>query len=246
MENTMLIGLSRQIALQHQMDVVANNLANTQTAGYKRETLVFQDYVMPVADMPEAEGPDSEITYVIDADTIRDYSEGDFNTTGGSLDVAINGKGWFVIQTPAGERYSRNGQFTLDAGGNMVTSEGHPVQGTGGTITFNPDETDIKIAADGTISTSQGEKGKIRVVAFSDEIVLKKEGTNLYTSEEAPSEASGVRVVQGMYERSNVQPVIEMTKMIEVMRSYIATAKMLDSAAKISSQAIETLGQAPA
>lgn len=245
MENALLIGLSRQAALQNQIDVVANNLANLNTAGYKRESLLFQQYVNAEAEVDQQIGAGRDINYVIDAGTVRDFAEGALESTGNPLDVAIFGKGWFVVDTPEGQRYTRNGQFTLDANGQLVTSQGFPVQGNGGGLTFGPDETDIQISSDGTVSTSLGQKGALQVVNFTDENALRKEGATLYSADAAPTPATGTRVTQGVYERSNVEAVTEMTRMISVMRSYTSTARLLENIGELNSTAIRELGRVP-
>lgn len=245
MDNAQLIGLSKQMALQHQMDVVANNMANIETAGFKGEHLVFEEYIMPQAEVSGMTGQDQQLTYVYDARLFREFSEGSFAPTGNPLDVAINGKGWFVIETENGERYTRNGHFKLNASGELVTSSGQRVLGESGPITFTAEDIKISISKDGTISSSEGEKGKLRIVAFANEAQLKKTGGNLFSSEAAPIAAEKYSLAQGVIERSNVKPVVEMTRMIEVMRSYTSTARLLQNLSELQRRAIERLGEAP-
>lgn len=245
MENSLLIGLSRQVALERNMDVIANNMANMNTAGYKRDQLMFEEYIMPVANMTEGVGRDRVLSYVNTPGMYRDYSPGDMEPTGNELDVAISGKGWLVAQTPDGERYTRNGQLKLDSQGQLVTMEGYPIQGTGGAITFDASETSITIAQDGTISSSAGEKGQLRVVAFDNESDLKKTGENIYQAENgaAPVPATEGRLMQGMVEKSNVNSLMEMTRMIETIRAYTAVSKNLEQAQQLREEAISQLGQ---
>jgi flagellar basal-body rod protein FlgF len=242
MENALLIGLSRQMALAHQMDVVANNMANTATAGYKAEALKFEEYLMPVAGMEGAQSPSGDLSYVIDAKVLRDYQAGELRMTGNPFDAALNGEGWFAVDTPNGERYTRDGHFTLDAQGTLVNASGHPVLGEAGRITIAPDETDFTIASDATVSTSGGEKGRLRVVTFENQDAFSKEGFNLYVSAAEPVPADRFRIAQGYLEDSNVQAVTETAHMIEVMRAYIATAKQLERLADLKLQAINKLG----
>jgi len=245
MENAQLIGLSKQIALQHQMDVVANNMANIETAGFKGEHLVFEEYLMPEAQVSGMTGQDQQLAYVYDARLFREFSEGSFTPTGNPLDVAINGKGWFAVETQGGERYTRNGHFKLNANGDLVTGSGQRVLGDGGPINFSAEDVKITISKDGTISSSEGEKGKLRVVAFADETQLKKTGDNLFSSEAAPTVTDKVSLAQGVIERSNVKPVIEMTRMIEVMRSYTSTARLMQNLSELQRRTIERLGEVP-
>ena len=154
MENASLIGLSRQTALRRQLDVIANNLANVNTPGFKAERMMFEEYLMPVANMEMARQRDGNMSYVQDLATIRDYAAGTLVQTENPLDVAIQGDGWFVVDTENGERYTRNGGFMLNAGGELVTSEGHPVMGEAGPIVFGTEDVDIAIAA-ATVPTPQ-------------------------------------------------------------------------------------------
>ncbi len=243
MDNAILIGLSRQTALRRQLDVIANNLANLGTSGFRSEDVVFAEHLMPTAEISAARRGDRALSYVVDRDTVIDFRPGPIQQTGNDLDVTIDGDGWFVVDTPQGERYTRNGGFHLDGQGNLVTSEGHPVQSDAGPVTFDPEETDVSIAGDGTISTNIGEKGRLRVVAFEDNIVLSAEGSSLYSSTVAPADAENIRLVQGTLEGSNVQPIVEMSRMIEVTRSYTSLARMMERSDELRRDAIGTLGR---
>lgn len=160
-------------------------------------------------------------------------------------DVAISGKGYFAVQTPAGLRYTRDGHFSLDANGQIVTTDGHPVQGDGGAITITPDDGDIVIAPDGTVSGKTGQLAKMKVVDFADSATgMTKEGGNLYSTS-TPIVPTATTLKQKMLEGSNVQPVIEISHMIEVMRAYEATATLAKSHEDLKRQAIEKLGQMP-
>lgn len=241
MENALLIGLSRQMALGHQMDVVANNIANLETPGYKGETLKFEEYIMPLAQSQDINQPTADVSYVIDASVVRSFVAGPMKPTGNPLDIAINGNGWFAIETPDGERYTRDGHFTLNETGTLVTDNGDPVIGENGTFVFTPEETGIAIASDGTISTSAGTKGKLKIVSFENEELMLKEGSNLFSSEAAGQTVTNPRVAQGFVEGSNVVAVTEVARMIEVTRSYISTAQALERLANLKSQAINDL-----
>ena len=244
MENALLIGLSRQAALKRQMDVIANNIANVSTAGYKRGTLKFDEYLMPLARTNDATGADARLSFTVDGSIYRNFAEGSFSQTGNDLDVAISGDGWLVVQTPDGERYTRNGQMKLNADGELVTMAGLPILGDGGTITFSPNATGIEIADDGTISTNEGGLGRLRLVEFEDNSLLKKEGALLFSSTQPPSAADDARIVQGMIEKSNVQPVTELATMIETLRAYTSVSRSLDQMQKLRQDAIERLSGA--
>lgn len=242
MENAILIGLSRQMVLAHQIDIVANNMANVGTAGYKSEALKFEEFLMPVAGMEGAEASSGKLSYVIDTQSFRNDQAGELRMTGNPFDMALNGEGWFVVDTPNGERFTRDGHFTLDAQGTLVDASGHPVLGEAGRITVSPDETDFTVAADGTVSASSGEKGRLRVATFENRDALSKEGFNLYVSNAAPLPADRFRIAQGYLEGSNVQAVKETATMIEVMRAYISNTRHLEQLADLKLEAINKLG----
>ena len=242
MENTLLVTLSRQITLQRKMDVIANNMANMNTAGFKSDELKFEEYLIPVASDQGFQGQDKDVKFVIDPHMVRNLSQGAQRQTGRELDVALGGDGWLVVKAPQGERYTRNGQLHLNGEGTLVTTEGYPVQGQGGDITFEPGESGIVIGKDGTISTSKGSKDQLRLVEFQNPQAMKKEGNSLYLSDEAPGENRNTTITQGAYETSNVQSMQQMTEMVETVRAYTAVSKMLQATDETKGKAIQQLG----
>ncbi len=241
MENAQLIGLSRQMALRRQMDVVANNVANINTNGFKKESVLFEEYVMPVARDRTATYPDQPLSYTQDWATMHDLSPGAIKQTGNTLDVALQGDGLLTVQTPAGERYTRDGALKLNNEGVLVTNSGDPVLSQGGTIQFGPEETDIVIARDGSISSSAGQKGRLRIVSFEQPQELTREAGNLFAGGSPLIDDSTV-VVQGALEGSNVSGVAEMTEMIRVNRSYQSLARMMQQQDELRSTAVQRLG----
>jgi len=241
MENAQLINLSRQIALRRQMDVVANNMANINTTGFKAEEILFEEWVNPVARDQDFIGSDQQLSFTEDWATMTDMQPGAFAQTGSPLDVALEGDGFFVVDTPAGERWTRSGAFQINADGMLVDLSGNPVQGEGGQITFDPSETEITIAADGTVMTQAGSKGKLRIVEFDDPRVLAREGENLYSGGEPLANAE-TRAVQGFIERSNVSGVTEMAEMIRVNRAYQTLASIMQRQDDLRTSAIRRLG----
>jgi len=245
MDNALLISLSHQIASYRSMDVIANNLANVSTPAFQREEPTFQEYVTRV---PPAEGQSGmqSLSFVQDAGVVRDISEGRMEHTGAQFDFAIHGKGFFTVQTPNGERYTRAGHFTLNDSGQLVTSNGDAVQGDGGPITITPDDGEVHIAQDGTVSGKNGQIGRIRVVDFQNPRALLKEGATLYNANgQSPVSADSFQLQTGMIETSNVEPVIEISHMIEVMRAYQATATLTQTQEDLMRQAIDKLGSMP-
>lgn len=222
MENTTYIGLSRQLGLRRAMDVVAHNIANANTPAFKAERIVFREYLA---------NPDSgnELSFVQDMGTARDLTNGPLVATGNDFDVAITDEGYFVIDTPLGERYTRHGRFQLDAEGQLVTGVGYPVQGSNGPITVPSDDGPISIASDGTISNDSGVIGQIRLVQFEDEQQLRKAANGLFSTspEMPPEEVANPAMAQGMIEESNVQPVLELTRMMQINRTHESVTRML-------------------
>ncbi|MEQ9520097.1 MAG: flagellar hook-basal body complex protein, partial [Parvibaculum sp.] len=201
MENALLIGMTRQMALRREMSIIANNLANINTNGYKSEHPLFEEYLMPTA---TEESGDRDISFVQDVGMHRNLGPGRVDITENPLDVAIIGEGYFKTQTPEGVRYTRNGAFELNAQGQLVTTDGHPVlTAGGGAITFGAEETGIVISSDGTVSTSAGERGQIGLVKFENERLMQNAGGTLYRTDQAELPVKDMKVMQGAVESSN-------------------------------------------
>lgn len=239
MENSSYIALSRQMSLRNEMDIVANNIANANTPAYKGEKMVFREYL----DKPVR---GETLSFVQDIGLARDLTEGPLQATGNPLDVAISDKGYFVIDSPMGERYTRHGRFQLDANGQLVNSAGYPVRGLAGPVLIPQDQGAITIAQDGTISTEQGIVGNLQVVDFENEQLLRKGENGLYSSDEPPVNIAQPRIEQGMLENSNVQPILELTRMIQVHRDYQSIQNFVKAEDDRLKTAIERLGRASA
>ena len=240
MDNVSLLSLSYQLAAYRSMDVIANNIANINTPGFKRESVKFEQVLQQMKPGEDQKGTQT-ISFVRDAGVLRDISGGRLEQTGAPFDMAINGPGYFVVQTPQGERYTRNGHFTLNGDGTIVTESGDQLQGEGGAITISTDDGDINFGPDGTISGKQGQIGKLRLVDFAYPRALQKEGDSLYAASQPANPAANAVLSQGMLESSNVQPVVEISRMIEVMRSYEATSSLEKSDSDMKRQAIQKL-----
>jgi flagellar basal-body rod protein FlgF len=254
MQNALLVGLSRQVALSREMDVIANNLANMNTTGFKADGAVFEEYISPTASADNFPAADRRISFVQDRATWMDLSQGPLERTGNPLDVAINGKGYLVVQTPRGERYTRNGAMQINSNGELVTAEGFQVMGESGPITFQPKDRNIAISQDGTISVQAGnniqtesQRGQLRLVSFDQPGRLQKDGTGVFQAPAGitPQADKLSRVMQGTVEKSNVRSIIEMTRMIEVTRSYTHVANILTQQAELRRTAIDKLAEVP-
>lgn len=242
MDNALYVGLSRQMTLRHELDIVANNIANADTTGFKVESLMVQ--TEPKAPAVTLDGP-KPVKFVLDTGVARDFGQGQLRQTGAPLDLAIDGKGFFKVSTPDGERYTRDGRFRLDDNGKVVTQAGLPILGDGGELTLDPTKGAVTIASDGTMSQGTERVGKVGVVGFDTLSVLEKTGDNLYrnTSNQQPQPATTAQVRQGMLEGSNVNSISEITRMLEVTRAYESMAKMMDSTADLSRRAVERMGR---
>lgn len=230
------VALSYQLALTNQLDITANNIANVTTPGFQSKHPLFVEFLVSVDDTGE------EIAYVVDKGTIRNLNPGPINYTGNPLDISIEGRGYFVVETDEGIFYTRNGAFQLDASGQFVTSAGATVlDDSNSPIVIAPGETQINITRDGTISTENGVIGRFRLVEFADEQAMKNLGDSLLTSDEDPLVASESAVVQGMLEGSNVIAVAEITRMIKLLRAYQAANQLITTEEEREKQAIELL-----
>lgn len=244
----MYVSLSRQMVLQRELDIVANNVANADTNGFKVESLTSEDD--PVTP-PKAIGQQATIQYTLDGAVARDFTQGSLTQTGGSLDVAITGKGFFQVQTASGVEYTRDGRFTLDAQGQLTTQSGNPVlDPNGAPISINSANGPVTIGRDGTITQKapgQAQSqvtGKIGVVNFDSLSQLSKAGDGLYanTTNQTPQPATSATVQQGMLEASNVQPIVQITDLIRIQRAYEAVSQMISNTSDLSKSAIQRLG----
>lgn len=224
MNNLSQTNSARQTMLRNMMDVIANNIANMSTPGFKAQNLVFQEYVN------QQENEDSGAP-VKGSGSYRDLSQGVLSPTYNKLDLAIEGAGYFAVQTPEGTRYTRDGALALNNKGEIVTKSGHPVLNENDQpMTVPPGASAITVAENGTIGSEKGSIGKLKVVDFEDPQKVAPAGQNLFTAEGAEEiPAKDPRVVQGMLENSNVQPIFEMNRMIEVIRLYQSTQNIIST-----------------
>ena len=254
MENALLIGLSRQMVLERQMDVVANNVANVNTNGFKADNSMFEQYLMPVARENRFNTQDRLVSFVNDRGTWRDTGAGSLQITNNPLDVAIDGNGYLVVQTAGGERYTRNGGLQINTQGQLVTADGNLVLGDNGPITFQQTDHDVSITPDGRITVIEGAsstnnettRGTLRVVSFAQPQLLQKEGNNLYSAPAGgatPDTKSQLK--QGVLEKSNVQAVVEVTRMIQISRAYQQMSTLLQQQSDMHKQSIQQLAQVP-
>ncbi|MGE0109182.1 MAG: flagellar basal-body rod protein FlgF [Bdellovibrionales bacterium] len=243
MQGASLVLGSYQESLETAMAVIANNVANVNTTGFKRETIDFDSFLSKPT-------PQDSFLFAVEDGTYRDTSQGAVSLTGNPLDIAVQGHAYLAVQTKAGTRYTRAGAFQVSQEGELVTARGERVLDDGGqSITFPTDARNILISGDGKISAETGaagtiaEIGKLGLYEFQHESAMEKIGLNLYASAEAPSQSETSKVVQGAVESSNVSGVEEMTRMIEVSRAYQRIANLVHAEHERQVSAIQRLGK---
>jgi flagellar basal-body rod protein FlgF len=243
MDNALYVGLSRQMVLRREMDIIANNIANMDTTGFKVESLLKRQEPGAPA---RTEGGPRPVKFVAADGVARDFRQGALTMTGAPFDMAIEGQGFFQVQTPEGPRFTRDGRFTTDPNGRLVTQAGQPVlDAGGGEILVDLEKGPVSIGLDGTMTQGDEQVGKLGMFDFANAGALAKAGDNLFrnVSNLQPQPAEAARLRQGMLEGSNVKPVLEITRMVEVSRAYEQTAKMMESEADLSRRAVERLGR---
>lgn len=238
MENATYTALTRQTGLMREMNVVANNIANAATTGFRAEGVIFAEHVKSL-------GPDDPSLSMATA-AVRDttYRQGSLTQTNGTFDVAIEGEGFFLIGTPNGERLSRAGSFTPNENGDLVTPEGFNVLDPGGAPVFVPTGAGpIGIAPDGTISAGGQPVGQIGIVVPADPLQMTREDGVRFNSAAGFEPAAEGRMLQGFLEESNVNPILEISRMIEVQRAYELGQSFLDKEDERIRSAIRALGK---
>jgi len=245
MEQTSYVALSRLVALMRQTEMTAHNMANANTPGFKGSRKVFGDYLLNQHRVAQPASART-IHFVQDRATHRDHAVSPKAETGNALDIALASDGFLAFETPRGERFGRNGRLTLDPAGRITSSDGNPVLSTTGQpIVVAPNEASITIAADGTVSTPNGEVGRLRVVRFAEPQKLVAEGASLYRAEpgQEPEAVAAPQVMQGRIEESNVNPIVELTLLIGQQREFEFAAQFVEREGERRTQAIERLSR---
>ncbi|MBP2645293.1 MAG: flgG 2 [Firmicutes bacterium] len=243
---------SGMVAEDIRNDAISNNLANANTAGYKKNIAVNKDFrsmlISRIHDKPSDPSIGSTGAGTVVDEIVTIQSAGIMRQTGNPLDVAIEGKGFFAVETPNGIRYTRNGSFSRNAQGELVTFDGYRVLGENGPIRLGKAAT-VTIGEDGRVlvqvsGRAESEAGKLRIVSFADEKQLTQEGSSLFAASQAGGNAAGnVLVHQGMLELSNVNVVSEMVNLISGYRSYEINSKMVQAEDQILDKAVNEVGR---
>jgi len=238
MTNPIYTLLSKQVGLRQQVDLIAHNVANLGTTAFKREGLAFAAHVERL----DVEGGSLAMTDVRASHT--DFRAGPLERTGNPFDLAIEGSGFFAVETAGGVRYTRDGRFSTNQLGELVTATGYRVLDEGGApIVIPPQVADVAVSADGTLRAPDGRALGVLGVREMPAGPLRREADGLFGSEVEPGPALEARVAQGFLEGSNVNPVRELTDLIETQRAYERGRAMLDAEDERIRRAIEKLDQ---
>lgn len=238
MENPGYIALSRQSGLMREMQAVAHNMANMSTTGYRRESLLFAEYVQRL------EGGAPSLSMAAATTRHTSSAQGALEATGGPFDAAIEGEGFFLLETPQGERLTRAGSFRPNLAGELVNPDGHRVLDAGGAPIFvPPDAAGIGIAADGTVSADGLPLGQLAVVRAVDPLTVRREAGTLMIVDGPIEPVFEPAVVQGYLEGSNVDAMAEMARMMQVTRAYEMGQAFLDREDERIRAVVQTLGR---
>lgn len=230
------VALSGQLARERQMEVLANNIANLSTTAFKGEQMMFAELL--------ADANGTRAAYVQDNGTVRDWSQGPLTQTGNSLDVALQGMGFLEVETAQGVRYTRDGRLKLDTQGQLVTLDGDPIlNASAQPIVLPPNTPQVTIGQDGSITSGNGTVGKLAVVSFDQLQALTAEEHGLYDTDETPNPDTETKVRQGMLEESNVQPILEMTRLMSASRNAGMSKNFQDNEADRHKNAIDRLAK---
>lgn len=238
MDTAVYTALSKEVGIFRDMEVTANNIANMTTTGFQGESVLFDEYLV------NSTRQEGKLALANDVASYRSTEQGTFETTGSALDAAIQGKGYFVIQTPLGPRYTRNGNFKVNAVGALVTSEGYPVlDDASQPITFDENDRVVTIRDDGTVNVDAADRARINVVQFANEQLLERVGNTMYKSDAKPIPAQDFTVANGVLERANVQPVTQLTHMMYISRSITDTANFINAIYTLERKASDTFAK---
>jgi flagellar basal-body rod protein FlgG len=243
MNSGMYSALSGNIAAMKRMDIISNNLANINTPGYKKDRMSFEG-LLTSSTSPPAVPPSKTADPVLQKENVYiDYSAGPVSQTGNTLDMAIDGDGFFTVSTPNGTAYTRQGNFRLTADGTLVTTDGFPVMGQGGEIRING--SNVVIDSKGAITVDGTAAGVLNLVDFPKPYNLTKTASALFvpSDPQATPQAAKSEIRQGQLEGANVDPVGEMVQMIETNRYFDACQRVILGYDGMASKAANDLGK---
>lgn len=244
MSDGIYVALSGAVAQQRSLDVVANNVANANTTGFRADRVAFAES-MSQAQGPTNQGAPNPLRQVGVVEIRYDHSEGTVQRTDNPFDLAISGDGWFTVETPRGERYTRAGSFVADRDGVLRTRDGHAVlNASGAHVTIPREVAGIEVSPDGTLRAGEDEIGRIQLVQFSDDRPLTKEGLNLFVAPpgQQPEPLENAQIMQGYLEGSNVNVVGGMNELIAAGRSFEAFQRIIQGYRDMDQRTARDLG----
>lgn len=240
MENAITAGLSRQIVLMRALEATANNVANQTTAGFKAERVLFREYLARI----EGEPANADVSLVFDPDSVADFAPGGLEETHGDLDFAIDGEGFFAVETPEGALLTRDGRFSVNSFGELVTRDGGRVLDSGGSpILIDLEAGPPLLGPDGDIQQNGTSIATLGVFRVADPGSLERRGDNRFFSSQEPEAEALPRVRQGFIETSNVEAVSAMTDLIEITRAYEQATRVVEIADELARQAVRSLSE---
>ncbi|NWK98892.1 flagellar biosynthesis protein FlgF [Sphingobium lactosutens] len=245
MDVSTFVLLSHEQALRRQMDITANNIANTNTVGFKREQALFHEYVEDLKQAPIEDA--RKASFVLDFGAIHDARQGHFQATGNPLDVMIEGPGYLNVESADGSTaYTRAGFVKILENGDLATSGGQRLLDENGRgITIPPDQMrNVTIAQDGSVMAGDNPVGRLAVTSFADENMLDVRGDGMLTGTGGQLMAAAqTKLRTGGVEASNVEPIVETTNMVDILRAYQTSQRMTEDMADMRQQAIGRLGR---
>lgn len=244
MNSGMYAAVSGSLAAMRRMDMISNNLANLNTPGYKKDEMSFESLLAGTANPPAVPESTTADPILQKENVYIDYANGPTTQSNNPLDLALDGEGFFAVTTPEGTAYTRQGNFRTSADGTLVTVDGYPVQGTGGTA-INIQGSRVEIDSKGVVTVDGTPAGEISVVDFNKPYALTKAGSALFVpaDPQATPHPGTARVQQGYIEGSNVESISEMVQMIETNRYYEACTKVITGFNDIATKAANDLGR---
>lgn len=238
MSSSLYVALSGQVAMERRLTTVANNVANLSTAGYRGEEVKFETLL--------SRSGTRDVAFATQGDTYISRREGALTVTGNPLDIAIQGDAWFGVQTPQGTVYSRDGRMQMTELGDLVTVDGYAVLDAGGApMRVDPEAGPVQIGADGSISQGDIEVGAVGLYTLPETARLVRYGnTGVMSTEPAAAveDMSRIQIHQGFVEGANVNPVVEITKLIMITRAFDSAAAAIEESEQTMDKAIQTLG----
>ncbi len=238
MDNASYATLARQTSLRTEMQVIAHNIANATTHGFQREGVIFSEFVK------RHETEDTSLSMATARGRVVDRRQGDLDQTDGSLDFAIEGDGYFLVETPDGPQLTRAGRFTLGPAGDILASDGARLLDIGQAPLAVPQGAGpIRMAGDGTLIAGDALVGQVGVFRPVDPVLMARaEGVRM-TSEAGVVAVETPQVIQGFLETSNVDPLLEVARMIEVHRAYERSSSLMQNEHDRMREVIRVLGQ---